>query len=144
MQKKCISAVLWQNKINHASNIYRNVFNSFYRIVTHGESHGIIYKEIFLSMVTPSFELPDKNSPQTGTCHFNGPPLSAPFPETIPKDTWTQSTTRKLQILWTPQARFLIACSNFKSQSHKIFTLGQAEPLICLVERAKRVWETNS
>ena len=46
-----ISAVLWENPIKHASNIHPDIFNSFYRTVTQGESHRIIYKEILLPMV---------------------------------------------------------------------------------------------
>ena len=37
MQRKCISAVLWQNPIKHSLNVHPNVFDSFYRTVTHGE-----------------------------------------------------------------------------------------------------------
>ena len=48
-----ISAVLWENPIKHASNIHPDIFNSFYRTVTQGESHRIIYKEILLPMVNP-------------------------------------------------------------------------------------------
>ena len=57
MQKKCISAVLWQNPIKHESIIHPYVFNSFYRTVTLGESHRIIYKEILRSMFTPFFSI---------------------------------------------------------------------------------------
>ena len=57
MQRKWISAVLWENPIKHASTIDPDVFNSFYRTVTRGESHRIIYKEILLSMVTPLFRI---------------------------------------------------------------------------------------
>ena len=49
-----ISAVLWENPIKHASNIHREVFNSFYWTTIHGESHRITYEEI-LSMVTQFF-----------------------------------------------------------------------------------------
>ena len=41
MQRKCISAVLWWNPVYYAPNIYPNVFNSFYRNVIYGKSHGI-------------------------------------------------------------------------------------------------------
>ena len=81
---------LWQHSIKHASNIHRYVFNSFYRIVIHGESHGIIYKEIPLSVVTPFFGiwLPTKIPPNRYMpFHFNGPPSL----KTRPRDTWTQS-----------------------------------------------------
>ena len=49
LQRKCISAVLRQNPMKHATNIHPDVFNSFCRTVTHGESHGIIYnlKKLF-------------------------------------------------------------------------------------------------
>ena len=69
MQRRSISAVLWQNPIKRASIFtFLNAFNSFYRTVTHGESQVIIYKEILLSMVTPcyffAFEPPNKNHPK--------------------------------------------------------------------------------
>ena len=41
IQRKCISAVLWQNLLKYAPSIDPNAFNSFLIIVTHGESHGI-------------------------------------------------------------------------------------------------------
>ena len=120
MQRKCISAVLWQNPIKNPSNFHPNVFNSFFWIVIHGEYHRIIYKEILLSMVTPK-------SSQIDTCHFNGPPPSLhPLKQVL---TWTQSlitnflslnspqfSTSQItisKIYWSPQPRFPIACSNF-------------------------------
>ena len=93
MQRKCISAVLRQNPIKHASNIHANVFNSFYRTVTHGKTHGIIYEEILLSMRwSPHFSAfeptSQQKSLQTSTCHFTILPL---YSKISPEDTWTQS-----------------------------------------------------
>ena len=69
--------------MKHASNIHQTVFNGFYRTVTHGKSRRIIYKEILLLMVTPSFEHPNKYPPKQATCHFKGPPSSAHPPKQV-------------------------------------------------------------
>ena len=52
---KLIYAVLRENPIKHVTSIHPDVFNSFCRTVTHREFHRIIYKEIFILMVTPIF-----------------------------------------------------------------------------------------
>ena len=136
MQRKCISAVLWQNPIKHESIIHPDVFNSFYRTVTHGEPHRIIYKEILLSMFTPFFSIylpPYRNPPKTGTYAGTGtistdhhPPPSPLSTKTTPIDTWTQSLItnflsfnppqyeskhHKQDLLTTTRATFPIACS---------------------------------
>ena len=92
-QRKCISAVFWRNTIKHASNIHPNVFNSFYRTVTHGKTDGILYNEILLSMGwSPHFSAFESTSQQktsqTGTCHFTIFPLSS---KAGPEGIWTQS-----------------------------------------------------
>ena len=62
MQRKSISAVLWQNPIKNASNVPPNVFNSFYRTVTHGESHGIFTNPSRLKTLTAFPHIHYKNS----------------------------------------------------------------------------------
>ena len=56
-KRKLIYAVLWENPIKHAENIHPDVFNSFYRTVTLGEFHRIIYKEILFLVVTLIFHI---------------------------------------------------------------------------------------
>ena len=77
------------------------------------------------------FERPNKNHPKKAHAMSLVPPPSL-HPLKQVQETWTQSlvtnflriTTRK--IYWSPQARFLIAGSNFKLCSHKITTSNQA------------------
>ena len=77
------------------------------------------------------FERPNKNRPKKAHAMSLVPPPSL-HPLKQVQETWTQSlvtnflriTTRK--IYWSPQARSLIAGSNFKLCSHKITTLDQA------------------
>ena len=80
MQRKCIFAVLWQNPLKHVSTIYPNVFNSFYRTAKHVKTHGMIYKEILLSMRWsshfPAFEstsFPTKIPPSRYTPFYHPP-----------------------------------------------------------------------
>ena len=144
MQRKCISAVLWQNPMKHASNIHPNVL-SFWQTVTHGELHRIIYKEfffflngytIFLHLNLPTEIPPNRYMP------FQQPTTLPPSPETNPGDTWIQSLIsnffsfnppqyesnhHKQNLLITIKARFRIVCSNFNLLSHKMSTLGQPE-----------------
>ena len=84
MQRKCISAVLWQNQIKHESNIHPNVFNSF---VTYGESHKQDFHkpldfhsnsisphftiEVLPSVSSPFFSLEPSKSPPKDTEDFN-------------------------------------------------------------------------
>ena len=119
MQRKCISAVLWQNPIKHASNIHPNLFNSSYRTVIHRKTDRIIYKEILLSMRwSPHFfafePTSQQKSPQTGTYHFTMLPLS---PKTIPEDTWTKSLITNFLSINLPQYE-----SNHQKQDLQITT----------------------
>ena len=105
MQRKCISAVLWQNPIKHASNIHPNVFNSFYQTVTYGKTHRIIYKEILLSMRwSPHFSACEltsqQKSPKPGTCYFT---ILPPLSKTSPEDTWTWSLITNFLNINPPQ-----------------------------------------
>ena len=130
LQRKCISAVLSQNPTKHASNIYPNVFNSFYWTVTHGEYHEIIYKIILLSMATHffRFKTPNKNPPkQVHAISMAHHPPSIPRNKSrrhmnpvvnsnflsfnSPQFSTSEITTSK--VYWSPKARFLIAFSNY-------------------------------
>ena len=127
-------AVLWQNPIKYASNFHPNVFNSFYRIVTHGESHGIIYKKIlllFLMWWSPHISAFEPTSQQkslhTCRCNFT---ILPPSSKTSLEDTWIQylitnflninprqyesNYCKQDLLIWSPQARFLISCTSFK------------------------------
>ena len=96
------------------------------------ESHGIIYKEILLSMVTPlsniSTCLPTEIPPNR-QISYQRPTTLPRATETTPVDTWSQSLITKFlsfnppqykskrhkqDLLITTTARFLIACSNFQ------------------------------
>ena len=133
MQRKWISAVLWENPIKHVLNIHPDVFNSFYWTVTHGEFHRI-YKEILLSMVTRIFRIwtSQQKSPKqihvisTTAYHPPAIPRNNPrkhmnpvvnnyFSQFQPSSVATiQITTSK--VYWSPQGRFLLFAptSNYK------------------------------
>ena len=56
--------VLWQNPIKPASNIPQTVFNSFYRTVTHGESHRVFTSSQHSNGVSQHFTQEARNKPR--------------------------------------------------------------------------------
>ena len=125
------------------------MFIQMYLTVSIGPSQMESPTELFIKKFffrwSPHFsvlEPPNKNPPNR-YMSFQWPTTFPPSLETSPEDTRTQSLItnfisfnppeyqsnhHKQDLLITAaQARFFIACSNFKLKNHKIFTLGQSE-----------------